>query len=444
MSQLKRRSGLSTFGLIWIGQLVSLIGSGLTQFGLGVWVFQETGSVTSFTLILFFATLPGGVTLVVSGVLGDRLDRRRLMLASDAVAALATIAAVVLIRMDALAVWQIYIIVTVQSMAAAFQWPVYLAVIPVLVPKRHLGRASGMIQFARAASGVAAPLLAATLLTLIGLDGVILLDLVTFVFAVGTLMFVRIPDVRKTAVSSTQTSFMSELMFGLNYIRQRRGLLSLLIYFSVVNIALAMSEVLITPMILSFKTEQTLGVVLAIGSAGMVVGSMVMSIWGGPLPRINGVLGFGAVLGLSLFFLGFRASVPLIAVAAFIRLFGLPILNGSSQTIWAEKVEANLQARMVGLRTTIAGTTAPIAYFLAGPLADKVFEPLLQADGRLADSIGRVIGTGPGRGIGLLLMVISIIPILATVVGYLSPRLRFVEDEIPDAQLIEVVGQQVI
>lgn len=186
-------------------------------------------------------------------------------------------------------------------------------------------------------------------------------------------------------------------------------------------------------MILDMADPQTLGYLASIVGVGMLVGTLVMSAWGGPKRRIHGVLGFLIISGLFSMLLGLRPSIPLMAVAGFGMMFVQPIINGSSQALWQSKVAPDVQGRVFAVRRMIAWSTMPLAYAIAGPLADKVFKPLLLEGGLLAGSVGQIIGVGPGRGIGLLLILSGFLVILVTASGYLNPRVRRVEDELPDS-----------
>jgi hypothetical protein len=158
-----------------------------------------------------------------------------------------------------------------------------------------------------------------------------------------------------------------------------------------------------------------------------------MGVWGGPKRRILGVFGFEMIAALLTPLLGLRPLVPLITAAGFGIFFCMPIVNGSSQALWQSKVEPDLQGRVFSVRRMIAMAASPLAYIVVGPLADNVFEPLLVVNGPLAGNVGRIIGTGPGRGSGLMFILIGIISSAATVVFFLNPRVRLVEDELPDA-----------
>src|SRR3954447_26733128 len=151
--------GLLLFGLIWLGQLVSLIGSGLTEFGIGIWVYQRSGSATEFALIAFFATLPQVLVSPLAGALVDRWDRRWVMIGSDCGAALSALTVALLAWSGTLQVWQIYLAVLVTSSCVAFQFPAYASVMTQLVPQQHLGRANGLIGLAWSVQLIAAPLL---------------------------------------------------------------------------------------------------------------------------------------------------------------------------------------------------------------------------------------------------------------------------------------------
>jgi MFS family permease len=223
-----------------------------------------------------------------------------------------------------------------------------------------------------------------------------------------------------------------EAGYGWAYLKQRPGLLGLLILFASVNFALGFFSALFTPLILSFSTADVLGSTLSVGGIGMVVGSLVMSAWGGSKRKINSLMGAMFVGGLTLSLAGVRANPWLIGAAAFSFFVGMPIANGSSQAIWQAKVAPDVQGRVFATRSMIATVATPLAYILAGPLADNVFEPLMSTEGALAGSVGTLIGVGPGRGIGLIFIIMGMLIALATVVGYSYPRIRLVEDELPD------------
>jgi MFS family permease len=191
-------------------------------------------------------------------------------------------------------------------------------------------------------------------------------------------------------------------------------------------------NVLFTPLVLSFATPVALGTVVSVGGIGMLLGGIVMGAWGGPQRRVNGILGASLLSGAALVVGGLRANIPLLAGALFVLFFTGPIANGCSQAIWQVKTAPNVQGKVFSVRRMMALSVTPLSYLMAGPLADNVFEPLLAVNGYLAGSVGKILGTGPGRGIGLMIIIVGILTVLIVVSAYLYPRLRLVEDELPD------------
>jgi DHA3 family macrolide efflux protein-like MFS transporter len=370
----------------------------------------------------------------IAGALVDRWNLRWTMLLSDCGAGLSILFLALMLFAGRLEVWHIYLAMSASSTCNAFQWPAYSAATTLLVPKQHLGRASGLVQMGQSVGQLISPVLAGVLIVTIQIQGIILLDFATFLFALVTLLSARFPEAKTVASSEVgKGSLLREATYGWIYIRTRPGLLGLLIFLAISNFLMGVIDVLATPLVLSFASPVVLGTVLSIGGSGMLVGSVVMSIWGGPLRLIKSVFGFMLLSGLCILVAGLRPSAELFALAAFLFCLGLPIINGSIQVIFQRKVAADVQGRVFALMRTIAGSSLPLAYVVAGPLADRVFEPLMTTGGLLAGSIGQLIGVGPGRGIGLMFITLGALTMLVTVVAYQYPRLRLLEEELPDA-----------
>lgn len=425
------------FIIIWFGQLVSTIGSGLTGFALGVWIYQETASTTLFALNMLAFALPTLVMSPFAGALVDRYDRRWMMILSDSGAGLSTLVIAILLFSGNLEIWHIFIATAFNAAFTSFQWPAYSAVTSLLVPREQLGRAGGMVQIGEAVSQLIAPAAAGALLVFVGLGGVVLIDFVTFLFAVITLLLVRVPKPAATAVgAASRGSLWQEAAFGWKYIVARPGLLGLLLVFAIYNLLNGLSSPLIAPMILDMTTADALGYLASFVGLGMLVGTLIMSAWGGPKRKVHGVLGFLMIGGAFTMLLGLTPILVVMAIAGFGMMLVMPIINGSSQAIWQRKVDADLQGRVFSVRRMIAWSMTPIAYLLAGTLNDQVFKPLLAEGGTLADTfVGQIVGVGAGRGTGLFFIVLGFLSILAAASGYLNPRVRNVEIELPDATL---------
>jgi DHA3 family macrolide efflux protein-like MFS transporter len=427
------RRGMATFAVIWTGQVISALGSYLTGFALGVWIYQQTGSATLFAFISLATTVPAILLSPFAGALVDRWDRRWAMIVSDGGAAAATLVLALLIWRGRLELWHIYVLMTIISSFSSLSWPAFTAAVTMLVPSRHLGRASGMTQVGDAGAQILSPLIAGALLVSIGRQGVVLIDFISYFFAIVALLVVRIPRPAVTAEKiQERSSLWSEAKLGWSFIRERQGLLSLLLLLAVTNTGAGLIQVLLAPMVLSFASPDLLGRVLTTAGFGVLAGGLLMSVWGGPRRRVAGILGFLLLQGLILPIGALRQSIVLIATGAFVYMFAIPIINGASQAIWQVKVAPDVQGRVFAARRMVALSTLPIAYLIAGPLADHVFEPLLAAGGPLAGSVGQIIGVGKGRGIALMLMVIGVLTVVAVAAASRLPRLMRLESELPD------------
>lgn len=427
-----RVTGFGAFATIWAGQSISYWGSGLTTFALGVWVFQETGSVTQFALIAVATALPTVVLLPFLGALVDQWDLRRTLIGADALAAATTLGMWALFAAGRIEVWHVYVAAALTSLASAAQWSAFSAATTLLVSQRQLSRAAGMDEFSFATGNVAAPLLAALLIPVAGISGVLLVDLATFLAAIATLLVVRIPA-RPQATGVRPPSVFHDVGFGWRYVTERPSLIRLLAFFSTANLFAAFATVLILPMVLGFSTTQSLGLVLSVGSVGLIVGGALMSAWGGPRRRVLGIVLPGLLLGVSIAAAGARPYVPLVVVGFFLFNLAIPVMQSCSQAIWQAKVPVAAQGRVFAIRRMVATCTRPLAFLLAGPIADHLFEPALEPGGALASTAGSIIGTGPGRGIGLLLILLGLALVITAIWGMTSAPLMRIEDDLPDA-----------
>jgi MFS transporter, DHA3 family, macrolide efflux protein len=426
--------GTRAFTLVWIGQIISFIGSGLTSFALGVWVLQKTGEITQYALISMFFVLPGVLLGPLAGTLIDRWDRRKAMLISDLGAGLSTLSIAIVYLLGGLQVWYIYVAVFVSGAFGSLRMPSMQAAMTQMIPRKNLGRASGMMEIVTIGQFLIAPALAGGLMGKIGLAGVISIDFTSFLFAITILFFLRIPRAQATVEGRAGSgSMLQETAYGWKYIMARPGLAALMLLFALSSFTTEMTVVLFTPLILSFGNTSQLGMAMSLCASGFLAGGLLMSIWGGPKRRLRAVIIFMILLGLFSALIGLRASVGLIVISGFLATLCVPIISASNQVIWQKKVAPDVQGRVFAIRRAITLATPLLTYVLAGPLSDRVFEPLMAVNGPLAGSIGQILGTGAGRGIGLLFVSMGMLLVLITAISSLSPYLRRVEDDLPDA-----------
>ncbi|MBN2001946.1 MAG: amino acid adenylation domain-containing protein [Anaerolineae bacterium] len=428
----KRRAGasLTTFFLVAFGQFASLLGTGLTSFALGVWVFQKTGEVSDLGFIWFFVGLPGILFAPLAGAVADRWDRRWVMLLSDMMAGLGTLTLAWLLWSGTLQIWHIYVVTAINSIANTFQEPAYVAGITQLVPKQYLGNANGIVELAHSAGTLLAPLFGGMLVVLIGLHGVVLIDVGTCLFAIVVLLLVRFPN---TMFRKREESFWQELAGGWNYIMRRKGMRTMIGCFAVSNFLQSVVRVLITPLVLLFQNPSVLGTVMSANGVGMLIGGLVMSVWGGSRRRTTGILAFFVLLGASTLTMGLRPSPLFVAMGLFGVGLSVAMLNAHWLAVIQAKVGLELQGRVISIENMLSWSIQPLGFILAGPLVEKVFEPLMTGGGSLANSVGRLIGVGAGRGMGLVMILAGVITIIVGLWGYRYRPLRYLEDALPDA-----------
>ncbi len=435
-------TGMTGFTVIWIGQLVSLLGSGMTTFAVSIWAWEVTGEATALALAMFFGFGPQVLLSPLAGALVDRYDRKLVMVISDLGAGVSTIGLLILFSFGELEIWHLYAANAFAGAFGAFQFPAYSAAVSTMIPKEHYGRANGMIALAGSASGILAPIIAGAMFGIIGVGGIMTFDIVTFVFAILMLFVVVIPQPKVSAEGrAARGNLWQESGYGFQYIFSRPSLFGLQAVFFFVNLTAMFSFSLTTPMILarSGSDASVLSISQSVGAVGGVLGGVLLSIWGGPKRKIYGVLGGMVLINLvGTLPLGIGQSVVWWAAGGFMVGAVIPILNGSNQVIWQAKVPPDVQGRVFAVRRLIAQISAPIAMLSAGPLADRVFEPAMAEGGALVSTLGWLVGTGPGAGMGLMFVITAILGTFVGLAGYLFPAVRNVEDIMPDHDEAEV------
>lgn len=434
-SQTSRPTGMWAFTIIWIGQVVSLLGSAMTAFALTFWAWLITGEATALALVGFFSFVPTLIVSPFAGALVDRWNRKVVMMLSDLAAVLSTIVVLIVFFTGNLQIWHLYVTGAFAGAFGAFQFPAYSAAVTTMVSKEQYGRASGMLSTAQFASNIFAPVIAAILLGTIGIAGILTIDVFTFLVAIGSLLLVHIPQPVVTEEGRrSRGSLWKESFYGFRYILDRPSLLGLLLIFFGVNLVATFGFTLFSPMVLARtgNDEISLGIVQSAIGVGGVVGSVVLSIWGGPKRKIHGVLSGLTLAMLGILLIGFGRDLYVWASAAFLAMFFIPIIQGSSQAIWQAKVAPDVQGRVFASRAFIATVSQPAALLLVGPLADHVLEPAMMPGGGLASTLDWLVGTGPGAGMSLMFIIAGALGMLVGLTGYAFRVIRNVEDIMPD------------
>jgi MFS transporter, DHA3 family, macrolide efflux protein len=427
--------GIRKFLMVWFGQLVSLTGSGITSFILGLWVYQNTNSVAKFSYLSLAASLPIVLFSPVAGALVDRWDRKKCMLLGDSVSALCVLIVIFLLAGNRLQLWEVYVAVGTIAMCSALQWPAYGASVSLLVDKSQYSRANGMLQLGQAVGRSAAPFLSGILLLNGDFASSLTVDFLSFLFALISLLLVRFPKAAELS-AGRRVLVWRDVLEGWRFVFKMSGLYHLMILFAVANFFLGAVTVLVTPMVLGFASAHMLGIILSIAAMGMVLGGLTMSVWSGPVRPTRGVIGVLITAGFSMASGGLRPSAPLVAVSAFVCSFCITLANIFIRNIIQTMVPQQLQGRIFAFLTMIAFSSLPLAYAVAGPLAEKVFEPAMSVHGVFGAWLGPWLGVGPGRGIGLIFVVSGIMIGASALIAYCSPPLRELDHRLPDAKLV--------
>ncbi|WP_433256779.1 non-ribosomal peptide synthetase/MFS transporter [Streptosporangium sp. CA-135522] len=423
-----------------VGQMVSVTGSALTGFAIPVWLFDRTGSVTDLGLLWALSLISGVAMLPIAGPLIDRFDRRRVMLAASGLSGLVQLCVTLLLWTGHLDLWVIYVMLPINSMAATYQRLAFQTAVPQLVPKRYLGHAVGLTQLTNGFAMLFAPLLGAGLYVTIGLSGILAIDMVSYLFAVAVLLVVRFPD---TLGFRRREPLVTAIAEGLRYSWNLRGFRAMVVYFTVANVFLGPALVLTVPLTLSFGTVDQVAQVSVAEALGAVAGGVVMALWGGPRKRrMVGVFLGNLGMAVGCLVMGLRPSLPVVMAGVFFLGMTMTISQGIYVTLIQVKVPQRFHGRVFALNQAISWSTLPLGFAVLAPLATSLFTPLLRPDGALAGSVGAVIGTGDGRGMGLTYIVFALMMAAVTVGASGIRLLRRFDTEVPDSLPDDLIGMQ--
>lgn len=405
---MKEKSNYGKFLLLWSGELVSAIGSGLTSFGLGVYVFQKTGSAASMALVALLAFLPTLLLSAPAGVLADRCDRRLLMMAGDGLSALGLLYILICMLAGEAQLWQICLGVFISSVFSSLLEPAYRATVTDLLTKDEYSKASGMVSIAGSARYLISPLIAGLLLAVSDVKLLLLTDIGTFFLTVICTAIVR-KSIPAKKMEKTD-SFMESFSEGWQAITEKRGVLILIIVSSVITCFMGAMQILAEPLILDFQSSRVLGITETVCASGMLVSSVIIGARG-LKKNFTGILSLSlAAAGLSMVGFSLRENIYLIGCFGFLFFFMLPFANNCLDYLVRTNIDASRQGRAWGLISFLSQIGYVVAYGTAG----------LAADGLAA-----LRHTGTGRGAAAVIMISGVMLAAVSIALY---RFRDVRD----------------
>lgn len=404
------RKNFQKFMLLWFGELVSSIGSGLTSFGLGVYVFRQTGSAADMALVSLLAFLPTLLLSVPAGVLADRYDRRMLMMVGDGCSALGILYIFFCMQTGGASLAQICIGVTVSSVFSSLLEPAYRATVSDILEKEDFSRASGLVSLAGSARYLVSPLLAGILLSVSDIRLLLILDMGTFFLTVICTDVVRRGLSSKAA--EAKEAFFTLLKEGWQAVTQKQGVFILILVSSAMTCFMGAFQILAEPMILAFSDSTTLGISETICASGMLVSSLFLGVRGIRKGYVKALALSLTIAGAAMAAFGLRENLILICAAGFTFFAMLPFANNSLDYLVRTNIADELQGRAWGL----IGFLSQIGYVVAYGFP-----------GLLADGIGSWLQIGVGRGSALVIIAAGVLLALIALSLYPIRSIRLLE-----------------
>jgi MFS family permease len=431
----RRPSGSRVFTTLWCGQFLSVIGTRMTNFALSIYVWDATGNATDFTFMLFFAFAATVIFSPVAGAFIDRWNRRTTLLLSDLGTAVATVALLFTFMAGSVSMWQLYLINFATGAFLAFQVPAFQSTITLMMERAHYTRANAMMFAVRSTPELFAPALAAVLLAATDTETILLIDMLSYAFAIAAILVITIPKTPGRPDGEAPSKFWQDCVFGFKYILRNRSLRNLELFLIVVNVLASIGFLLLRPLVLarSGNSAGALGLVLATGAIGGVTGALLLGFLKSPRDKMIRILWATvafSVVGRVLY--GVTDMLLFLGVALIVVHLCIPVIDGYTNTIWQEKVEPHVQGRVFAARQFAEELTVPIAALVAGPLVDGVMTPWMQPGHAGADLFGGLVGTGQAGGIGLTYVAIGVLGTVLGLAGFLVPSMRRIETIAPD------------
>jgi MFS family permease len=412
--------GFYRFAAIWFSQMMSSMGGALTSFGLNVWAYQTTKSVTSVALLAMCAMIPRASLSMFGGAIVDRYGPRRPMVAANLGALVSLTPALVPFWQGRLKFWHVCVSVTLVSAWQSLIWPAVSTAVPLLLSKQDYIRGNGMLQMGNAALSIVAPLIGGLVALHYDVGVVLMITAAAHTLSILALALTRIPRPQAPAERARANSLSKEIADAWTFLRQEPTLLRMVIIFSVFTFFIAIPAVLLKPLILSFASASNLGVVMSVGGLGMLLGGLAVTAFGKGASSFKQIAVLMTVDGICTALAGSQPVVLVIGIATFIYSFTMPIVSSGVQAIIQSSAPLHMQGRMSATLAALTFTTMILAYPFAGPIADYVFEPLLVEGGPLAGSVGLIIGVGAGRGTGLLFIILGMLIVGLSLVGQME------------------------
>ena len=419
---------MRTFLILWVTQTFSGLGSAVTSYALVVWSYTQEGSALATAGLMVSSYAPYVLCSIFAGALSDRWDKRKTMLACDALAALTTVATLVLLKAELLEVWHLYILNALNGLMNTVQQPASEVATTALLPRKHYQRVGGLRYLSSSLTGILNPIIATAMMTLLGMDAVILFDLFTFAVAfVVLLVFIHIPQGEQR--EDRKEPLLASVKEGLSFLKEKRGILLLVFFLAAINLVASMFSATLPAMVIPRKGEAALGLINSLTGVTTLIGSIIASLLPAPKSRVR-VVCLTLLFSMSTenFLIAFGRTVPVWCIGAFLGWVAIPLMSTNLDAIMRTSVPQEIQGRVFACRNSLQFFTIPMGYFLGGLLVDALFEPLMAAQG--ADSLLVVLfGTGKGSGAQMCFALQAVLGVLVCLVFIRNRHIRAMQAE---------------
>ena len=427
----KTENKMYNFMIFFISQTVSELGTSMTGFATVIWMYSNSGQVMSSSLLAICSTVPYLIVSLLGGVVVDKMNKKKIMLICDSIAAAGSVMLLGCYILGYLQLWVLCLVNIINGFMNAFQNPASQVAVTLLVEQKDYARIGGIQSTMGALVGIFQPILATTILNVLGLQWILIVDLCTFVFAFLVLLFVvQIPDEIAYDSQSSFSEIWNGLKEGIDFISGNRPILMLLIMYCILEFIGAISfDGMFTPLLLARtnNNETIVGIVSSFMAIGCIVASVILSMMEQPKKKLP-IMYFGSymcLIGITLF--GMGRSLVWWCIVVFIGCFGSPIYHTYQTIIIREKVDASMQGRVFSLQGMITQALTPLGFLGGGMFADYIFEPLMKKMFLGKNIITFFVGRQNGSGIGLIFVIAGLVGIAALTILKCNPAIKELE-----------------
>lgn len=400
---------LRSYLLLFTTQAFSSLGSAMTSYALVLWLYLRSGSALKTALLSICSYTPYVMMSIFAGALSDRWDKKRTMLVCDLVAALSTVAVLVLLKTDRLSEWHLYALNALNGLMNTFQQPAGEVAATLLIPKRFYQKTSGLRSLSQSMNTILTPVLATALFSFAGMETVIAADLITFAVAFLTLwLLIKIPDAGDA--QREKEGLLTSARKGLGWLRRNPLILILILFLACINLVASTYDAALPAMLLSKRQggEAVLGLVNACVGLATLAGSLLVMALPAPKNRVRTIcLTLLFSMSTENFLLAFADTPFFWCVGAVLGWLFIPMMNANMDVIFRSTIPVDMQGRVYSCRNTLQFLTIPAGFLLGGLLVDEVFEPLMAAL-PAGSMLASLFGEEKGAGAAMLFFIIGV------------------------------------